>query len=924
MFGDHITYPISRHEKGKYFYHVFAPNPTLIRDTGERVKLREALEIPKEKTFKINKMQRIILPNQIQNLIEYSFMSTPFNINRNDSEFSSVDKIQNNAKFIYRYTFMHGLGDRSVGGLNFIHNNTDIKIKLNSNNQNIYFLTPEIPEYAKNKLNYIFNVENTNQNENNSFHLYLGEGAKYKINPLENDHWHFHINSKYDSARLNGNEFVIFQKENNMIKSHSLIFNDKKPSRIYIHDNTGITYLSYNGVLLSEKTPVFINSELNADNFNGINEIKDLLKRYHSYFENIFSLNNDSIRIINFMRDLNSNKETIFYNNKNDSMVYSGLNIRDLDVYGKVKNGYIFTNKDRNKIYYNNIELFEGTEKKIIERDNHLFIEMKNEKANIFYYFDINSDLNLDIYCKIGITECLNNNLILKNGNNNFKISPVIRLIKEDNKKTNKFYIIKNNQIFSENDENANKIQSYKDLETGQSYHFIAGLKFYIIIESSTGEVTFKQFDLNGLKDELLSKDQFVFSNEEYIFEFNKELEYQIIGLKSVFLSKNLNKNLKDVISSLNTESKIISILLNETDFAEYDREKNRVFIHEKNRLAIGESLKHNDRYYFYQTDINKYFFTNLGYINPANFKIVSNSNLYKLEYNQNLIWTEDDINKNEIFIRDIDINKKIALFLQHFNSERKNSSMIEEESCINLLVLRSSLKKSLCKIAGNINSNKKTLINAYSQINSSTLFLTNDQGSFRQLSSSTNFFEYENTADEYWGVQNWISSSEPFQLNYKLFAFGEITNGNKFMGDIRFVDNKGNILKLDSIENSNERKYVIEKIWDEKYLSLIFAVFVIEDNRNKFLYVLKKDGTYDILNTTQYLLLKKGFIVELFPNISIHEIKNIDYIVKLKRDIILYKKSTKNSEYEGYYIYPISNLIQKNSNLKVDYVKIN
>ena len=165
-----------------------------------------------------------------------------------------------------------------------------------------------------------------------------------------------------------------------------------------------------------------------------------------------------------------------------------------------------------------------------------------------------------------------------------------------------------------------------------------------------------------------------------------------------------LNKNLKDVISSLNTESKMISILLNETDFAEYDREKNHVFIHEKNRLAIGESLKHNDRYYFYQSDNNKYFYTNLGYINPANFKIVSNSNLYKLEYNQNLIWTEDDINKNEILIRDIDINKKIALFLQHFNSERKDSSKIEEESCINLLVLRSSLKKSLCKIAGNIN----------------------------------------------------------------------------------------------------------------------------------------------------------------------------------------------------------------------------
>ncbi len=924
VFGDHVTYPISRHENGKYFYHAFNPNPTLIRDTGERVKLREALGIPKEKTFNFNKIQRIILPNQIQNLIEYSFMSTPFNISRNDSEFSSVDKIQNNAKFIFRYTFMHGLGDRSVGGLNFIHHNTDIKIKLNSNNQNIYFLTPEIPDYARNKLNYIFNVENTNQNEKNSFHIYTGEGAKYKINPMETDDWHIHINSKFESAKFVGNEFVIFHKENSFIKKYSLIFNEKKPARIYIHDATGITYLSYNGLLLSEKTPVFINSELNADNFNGINEIKGLLNRYHNYFENILSSNNESIRITNFKRDLNSNKETIFYNNKNDSIVYSGINVTDLEIYGKVKNGYIFTNKGKNKIYYNSTELFEGTEKEIIERENHLFIEMKNDKVNLSYYFDLNSDLNLDIYCKIEISQCLNDNLILTRSNNHFNLSPVIRLLKADNQKTDKFFMIKNNQFFCENDEDAKKIQSYKDLETGHSYHFISGLKFYIIIESSTGELTFKQFDLNGLKREYLSKDQFVFSNEEYIFEFNYDLEYQIIGLKSEFLSKNINKNLKDVIASVDTESKIISILLNETDFAEYDKEKNLVYIHEKNRLAIGESLKYNDRYYFYQTDSHKYFYTDFRYINPANFKIVRNSNLYKLEYNHVLNWTEDDINKNEILIKNIDTNKKIALYLQHFNNERWNSIKIKDESCTKLLDARNSLKKTLCKIGENININKKNLINAYSEINSLTLFLTNDQGSFRQLNSSTNLFAYESTVDEYWGVYSWISSSNPYQLNYKLFAFGEITNGNHFLGDIRFIDYKGNILKLDNIENSIERKYVIEKTWSEKYLSLIFAVFVVQDNRNKFLYILKKDGTYDILNTTQYSLLKTGFIFDLFPNISSNEIKNIDYIVKLKKDIILYKKSTKTGVYEGYYIYPISNLIQKNSSLKVDYVKIN
>jgi hypothetical protein len=235
---------------------------------------------------------------------------------------------------------------------------------------------------------------------------------------------------KFESAKFVGNEFVIFHKENSFIKKYSLIFNEKKPARIYIHDATGITYLSYNGLLLSEKTPVFINSELNADNFNGINEIKGLLNRYHNYFENILSSNNESIRITNFKRDLNSNKETIFYNNKNDSIVYSGINVTDLEIYGKVKNGYIFTNKGKNKIYYNSTELFEGTEKEIIERENHLFIEMKNDKVNLSYYFDLNSDLNLDIYCKIEISQCLNDNLILTRSNNHFNLSPVIRLLK--------------------------------------------------------------------------------------------------------------------------------------------------------------------------------------------------------------------------------------------------------------------------------------------------------------------------------------------------------------------------------------------------------------------------------------------------------------------------------------------------------------
>jgi antitoxin component YwqK of YwqJK toxin-antitoxin module len=95
--------------------------------------------------------------------------------------------------------------------------------------------------------------------------------------------------------------------------------------------------------------------------------------------------------------------------------------------------------------------------------------------------------------------------------------------------------------------------------------------------------------------------------------------------------------------------------------------------------------------------------------------------------------------------------------------------------------------------------------------MNASTVILNDSQGSLRQIDSKTGNYIGAGSVYEYWGVRDWISSNpnDAYNANKKIIAFGEIANsipqvGNIWKGiwDIRFVDDKGNILKEENYKN--------------------------------------------------------------------------------------------------------------------------
>ncbi|APJ04044.1 TcdA/TcdB pore-forming domain-containing protein [Silvanigrella aquatica] len=926
-FGDHLTYPITRHENGKYYYHSFAPNPEFIKNTEERVKIREALQIKSEYTFPINQMKRLILPNQAQNLILYQFTPVPFNIDRNDGEFSAVDKIQNNAKFIFRYTFMHGLGDQAVGKLSFHPNETNISIKLNSKNKDIHFITPEIQESSKNKINYIFDVLPDESKNKNSYHLFLSQWAKYQVNPLETNSWHFHFDNKFDSIEFNNNTLNIIYFESNQRKNHSILFQNKMPEKIYIHDKTGITYLAYHNFIRIEITPVFINRELNAENFRNIDEIKDLLNKYNN-IENLLNINNENIKIVNYKKTPTSNKETIFYNVSNDMTLYTGIDSSDLMILGKIGNDYIYSNKDKSKLYLNNNEILKKTKKDIIVDNKKLFIKFTETDAEMNYYYDEFSNLNLEIFCIENSYGCIENTNFINTNKEFLKNISVIRILSRDKQKTDSFYLIKNKEFIVKNDKNAKIIQQFYDKNLNSNYYFISGAKFYIIKVDSNKTTTYKTFNFPDIEKEFINENNFIFSNQEYIYEFTKEFKSSIIGIKEGFLSKNIDRNLKSVLNSIQTENNKISILINDLEFAEFNKINQEIYIQNINRHAIGESHIHNNRYYFYNDKLNKYSYIDKKYINPNNFTIIEENNKIKFKYDQQEIWNDVEKIEENIMIKNMNSNKKMALFLRHFNENNSNN----KETCSEISNSVHNLKKTLCDFGHFLNNKRTKLINAYSNVNATTLFLTQDQSSLKQLDSRTNKISNENTEYEYWGVADWLGKNAPYTSEKKLFAFGESTNpfieqenihSAHFFSDIRFVDIKGNILKPNSLDDqSSAKNYIIENKLNEKYALSVIGAFILEDNHSKYIYFLKNDFTYDILNT-HYQLLKSDYMNNLFLNIPESHLKNVDYIIKLKENIILFVKNPLTKNYESYYIVPVNYLFQKSYISEISYVNL-
>ncbi len=266
-------------------------------------------------------------------------------------------------------------------------------------------------------------------------------------------------------------------------------------------------------------------------------------------------------------------------------------------------------------------------------------------------------------------------------------------------------------------------------------------------------------------------------------------------------------------------------------------------------------------------------------------------------------------------------------------------ASHVLNENCSDFKIIPNDVinntKVTLCNLLVDANKSNTSFVNAYSKMNASTVILNDSQGSLRQIDSKTGNYIGAGSVYEYWGVRDWISSNpnDAYNANKKIFAFGEIANsipqvGNIWKGiwDIRFVDDKGNILKAKSLTlgaySGHNANYSIEKTLEPIYVANVYAAFVINTNEKENLYFLKNDGNYDILDTEKYSIIGNGKLNDLFNMLPPNEVNSIKFIIKLNDKIALYRKIN-NNQFQGYYLISINDIIQNNSKGKVTYVQL-
>ncbi|WP_158998869.1 TcdA/TcdB catalytic glycosyltransferase domain-containing protein [Pigmentibacter ruber] len=905
IFGDHITYPISRHENGKYFYHVFAPNPALIKDSSEKVKFREALNIPTSYTKELDKTNKIILPNQVKNLIEYYFMNVPFNVTRNDAEFSAVDKLQNNSKFIFRYTFMHGFGDQAVGLLKFIPQKTDIRLKLNHHSQHLQFITPEIPDSAKNKIFYHVEIEDSIKNK--YFHFFINNMANYIFTCNKSDNIHIHIDSKLDKAEiLNTNELKIFT--NKYLKIYDNIKFIHFPEKIFIHDSTGVTYLVYNKSIINEKKPIFINPIIDYNSFHSKDEIQSIINNYSTNIEATFLANNQKIKIINYPSNANNGFETVFYDLNNEEIIYSGFDNKNLVYLTKINSNHYFTNSLKNKLYINSKELFKDIDKIVSISDNSLNINIRfdfNIKANESGFVTINTGKDIRINNKLNIEKNIEAQFL--------ELFPLVQIT--FNEKSLGFYNPKSKIYFLENDANA-KLISYSNISNSSKTFYISGEKLNSFHKNSKGEFIFEELEISN-PQYLYEMNEYAYFLSNYFVYQVKNNEFNIVGIKSDYLKNYLGKSMEIVFNDFENSNNNLAIIFNEKVFFELNLKENKIFQSDSNKKYIGINKNNNNIHYYYDKKNNQLFTIDKDYFDPKNHIIkIADNNIF-IEYNKQKTW--------ELVNGDLFASIKSDNFLNYFhNFNEFFEDKLEDKTCSSFQNTSENIYNQVCQIVKNINNDPFQIINGYSDKNNSTILLTKNQASFRLYDNSNFQISFKNTAYEYWGVGNWLSNELPYTGAMKYLAFGGLLNNlNSIYADIRFIDVNGNILKAIS-ENGYLKKYTIENTLSSQYIKNVYAAFILNDLYHDFLVFLRRDGLYDILSPINYKVVKTDFIKNIFKDIPDSSLIYIDQAIKMKDKIILLQREKNSEKYEAFYIIESKNLLLKNSKFIYEKIDIN
>lgn len=699
VFSDHIAYP--------YKEYPTSTNIEFDYESREFVKIRESLgdDFKNNKTieFPLEKIDKIILPNQAQYLITYKHMFVPFITSRYDAELSSVRKIAQNSKFIFDY-FSYFSGEQSIGELNFKAQDTTINIKLNSESRELFFLTHEIPDFSKGKILYKFNTENDLSSDTNTYHVLLAEGANYEMNLLKSDEWHFHMNDKMNHISYDEKKKILSIKYFNEIqKEHSIIFSETMPKKIYLHDSTGITNEIFSNNKINIR-PAHLGTYLNAKNINNNDDLFSNISKYFNNFEYSLNFTEKYFKITNFKKTDTSQPETIFYDIFNQTYIYSGINNENIEIIGKINGTYVYKEKNKNKIVFKTSENLLEIDYDEYFLDDKFYIKKKLYNSYILYELNsnglylvetkYNDTIQKDIYqffnnnnynnnyndlkyifwtYGFSISDKVNNTIKYASDKSYIKsnIADIVRLtIDSEGKKTKLFYIHSKNEIIDLKDESAKIIYTYNDKILKYKYYFISGIsKSKIIKLHENGNIEVK--DLNySIGKVILENNGFILETKfGRLYKIDRENKSSLVGLSPKWLENNLNKNLMTALENLHTTSEIIKLFINEDESAEYHYKDKKIILTRNNKVPLGESKQHHDRYYFYDTELDKNFYINdMNHFKADNYQIIKNKNgLIALKYEGSAINWHESKNDENIIIHRIDTNKKLGLFINSF-----------------------------------------------------------------------------------------------------------------------------------------------------------------------------------------------------------------------------------------------------------------
>lgn len=684
-FGDHLSPPIKEYSDIRELEFDY--------NSKDYIKIRESFgsyyKQNKYVEFPLNNIDKIILPNQAQYVITYKHMFVPGITSRYDAELLAARNIEENSnnKFIFDYFPLFG-GEKSIGNLKLSEKETEIKIKLSSESKDLYFLTPKIPQFSKNKIKYKFNVIDDKSNSINSYHVHLSGGAKYELELLKSDEWHMHIDEKLKNVNFNeNNKMLNIQYEN---KEYSIHFSKIKPSEIYIHDPTGVVYIFKDNKIL----PSNINPVLDAKKFTN-QELFDTIEKYFNNLEYSLKYKNRYLKINNFQENPNSEIQTIFYDSEKREYIYSHINNNEIEVIGKINNSYVFKLKDSNTLVYktkeeilyikydsyyannkfyirktfpNNYTLYELNEKGL-----HLIETKYNELSNSVeanLYLNKNHNKYCDLkyhFGPFGLSTAykINNTIKFIADINLVKtnISDLVRITNDIQGNETKFYYL---PLKKEIIHVKEIIDSF--LIGNIKYYFTSSDNLSKIIKiTDNKEVEIKTYNFSIHKASYDNGSFYIESKKGYIYKLNSQKELSLIALSKTWTQNKLGKSLFKSLNAINTNSKIIKIIISDNESAEYFVDKNKLIISKNNKIYLGESKHHHDRYYFHDSNLNKNFYINdHSYFNAKNYTIVKTNQTITLKYkNQNPEWNEENT-ENDIIIHNIDKNKKMAFFINH------------------------------------------------------------------------------------------------------------------------------------------------------------------------------------------------------------------------------------------------------------------